>query len=177
MRLFIAVPLPDKVKDALLEIREPIEGVRWQNPEQMHLTLKFLGDTPRQEISGIEQELKQLAAEPFSMDISGVGQFPKSGPPRVVWAGVSDNELLLQLQAEVEKRCSKLGFPPEDREYHPHITLARVKNNRNSAIEELIHRHSDFSLNDIPVDRLVLYESQLQPEGAVHNPLTSFTLK
>jgi 2'-5' RNA ligase len=176
MRLFIAVPLPVEVKEALFKLREPIEGVRWRNPEQMHLTLKFLGDTPRQEINQLQKELNAITADPFSVDLEGAGQFPLTGPPRVLWVGVASNNQLIQLHKEVEQLCSNIGFPPEDRDFYPHITLGRVTDGTETEVESLIERYSDFQIKDIPVDRVVLYESQLQPDGAVHNPLKIFRL-
>ena len=133
MRLFIAIDLPDEWKAALEDMQKSIEwlgrGVKWTKPRGMHLTLKFLGDVPDEQINDVIAGLERACegTAPFKMRMKGTGCFPSPNRPRVYWAGLNGGKLLLALQERVEQEISPLGFPREKRDFTPHLTIARIK--------------------------------------------------
>lgn len=177
MRLFIAIPLSKTVKQKLLDLQQPIKGLCWQGPEQMHLTLKFVGEVNHQKATELREKLEEIDYPAFTISIEGVGYFPEGKHPKVVWAGVSENSLLAELHQEVEERCKEIGIPPENRLYRPHITLARAKNVSKRAVSSFINQHKKFSICDVPVNDFVLYQSKLHADGARHSRLQIFSLK
>lgn len=177
MRLFIAIPLAEQVRNQLAQLQQPINGVRWQKEEQIHLTLKFLGDTSGEQFQALLPQLEGVEATAFTIHLQGFGYFPKGKHPRVLWAGVEPSEPLLELQKEIEEACSKVGFEPEQRPFKPHITLGRVKGGSKSDVMSFINQHKQFKNSDVPVDNFVLYESKLHPEGAKHHRRKVFQLR
>lgn len=168
MRLFVAIPMPESVTEQVGEVQEPIEGVRWQKEQKLHLTLKFLGNTETQRAREIQQALDAISISSFSITIDGLGYFPKGKKPRVLWAGIQKNEPLQKLHEAVESRCTDLGFDPEQRSFKPHVTIGRIKGASRSEVEDFIDQHKNFHISDVPVEEFVLFESKLHPEGAKH---------
>lgn len=177
MRLFIAIPLPEPVKKQLADLQQPMEGMRWQQEEQMHLTLKFLGSTDRTKARKLQEKLKQVGCLAFDMTLAGFGYFPEGGEPKVLWVGIDENEALNNLQHTVEHICISTGFDAEDRPFKPHITIARVRGTSKRDVHSFINQHKRFRIPEIPVEEFVLYESKLDPEGATHHRLDTFRLK
>ncbi|MGC4121535.1 MAG: RNA 2',3'-cyclic phosphodiesterase [Myxococcales bacterium] len=136
MRLFVALELDDLARKRLADYQHRLQSldraVRWVNPEQIHLTLKFLGEVPDRQIPELAQAVDSLATQPaFEFVMESVGYFGSPRSPRVIWAGVRmPNPALTALQKASETAISPLGYPPEDRAYSPHLTLGRVKDFR-----------------------------------------------
>ncbi|WP_440999627.1 RNA 2',3'-cyclic phosphodiesterase [Fodinibius sp. SL11] len=177
MRLFIAIPIPEAVKKRLLDLQQPIEGMRWQAKEQMHLTLKFVGEVDETTGNKLRKEMTKIAHPNFSMTIAGIGYFPEGKHPKVVWAGVKQNELLFELHEKIEGYCQNMGICPEKRPFKPHVTVARTKGTSKRAVTSFINQHKKFAVRDILVDEFVLYESKLHSDGARHSRLQSYRLK
>lgn len=174
IRLFVAIELPDGVKDVLAETAValskniPDQAVRWVRPEQMHLTLRFLGDTAVAKLPTLQDHLTQLTARhpAFHLRLNGVGAFPNRKRPRVVWAGLAGELAVLQaMQAELEDRVVKLGWMREERPFSPHITLGRVKDG--GRVQDL-----DWSVRlaelGVAVTAVQLVQSELRPSGPVY---------
>ena len=177
MRLFVAITLPEKVKKQLGNLEKPIEGVRWQDSTQMHLTLRFIGSVDNEISEEVQKRLAKISHQSFKMDINGLGQFPERGKPRVLWAGVKEQAELMKLQEKVEEACVNSGLETEDRDYKPHITIAKVKNNKaNGAVKLFIDEYKNFSLGSIPVNEFTLFNSKLSKEGAIHIPIEKYKL-
>lgn len=177
MRLFVAIPLPEFVKKNLGDLQQPIEGVRWQQQSQLHITLKFLGDTDRDRIQDLQTHLSKIDRPSFSITISGFGYFPEGKQPRVLWAGIEKNKPLTKLYREVEQHCTALGFEEDARSFKPHITIARTDGVPKRDVMSFINQHKQFRISDVPVDEFVLYESKLDPDGAKHSRLKTFELE
>lgn len=177
MRLFIALPLPGSVKEQLTDLKQPIEGVRWEQENKLHLTLKFLGDTEYDRARELQQKLEAISVSAFSMSLKGFGYFPKGNQPKVLWTGVKKNKSLTALQQAVEHECTAMGFDPETRSFKPHITIARTNGASKRDVMSFINQHKQFQLPDVPVDEFVLYESKLDPNGAKHSRLKTFSLE
>ncbi len=183
MRAFVAIELPDSVKEMLAgvvrELKDAgIGGLRPVRPEGVHLTLKFLGDVPSDRISAIGDAVGRAAAQhaQFALYLSGVGAFPGGRAPRVLWAGVAgDLDRLAALQSSVDACLSELGFARERRAFNPHLTLARLRDSasrddRTRALRVLkaVRPREDSGFE---VDGVSLFQSTLGPGGAVYRRL------
>ncbi|MCP2605109.1 RNA 2',3'-cyclic phosphodiesterase [Candidatus Aminicenantes bacterium AH-873-B07] len=185
MRLFIAIELSSEVKKGLMELinilKSKGEGVKWVNPENIHLTLKFLGETSPSRIQEITDSLKKSVKNfsSFYLSIKGTGCFPsEKKPPRVLWVGVEHNNYLIDFQREIEKNLKEIGFPEEERKFIPHLTLGRVKSpSRLGLIKEEHEKHKEKFFGKIKVKEIILFQSILKPEGAEYIPLARISLK
>lgn len=174
IRAFIAVQLTDEVRDALREVVRSLSGrvergaVRWVRPEQMHLTLRFLGDTDTGKLPAVQAAMDAVAASnaPFEMRLGEVGCFPNRNRPRVIWVGLSGGEArLLSLVVALEKELAHLGWEPEGKPFRAHLTLGRVKDERGA---QGIEWAADVQPLAIPIKAIHLIESQLRPAGPVY---------
>lgn len=175
MRLFIAIDLPDSLSTALEEIAYGLPGAVWT--QQYHLTLRFLGETPVNVFEDILHALQEVQADSFHLDLEGVGHFPLRGAPEVLWAGVLSNENLLRLNRKVDTALSKAGVPPEGRKFHPHVTLAKLKNSSLHHVAEFEVHNSLFRFSDLPVEEFHLYSSRLTADGAEHTVEATYPLR
>jgi len=177
VRAFVALELGVEVREVIekltASLRPRVSGARWVRPDAVHLTLRFLGDTPP---ARIEQLLPPLAAaaagcEPIEARLAELGTFPGPGkPPRVLWLGIRLPTPALALQATCERAAVTVGFPPEERPFRGHLTLARFR--------ERVLRPAlpPVDLGAVPLRTLALVRSELRPGGAVHTPIARFPL-
>jgi 2'-5' RNA ligase len=177
MRCFVAIPFPKAIKKQLGELQEPIIGLRWQKLEQVHLTLKFLGDVSGDKVQALQKQFSKIKMPSFSLSLQGLGYFPKGKNPRVLWVGIEEHESLIWLRDKVEQICISEGFEAEKRPFKPHITLGRMKGTSQGDVEKFINQHKKFKVQNVLVDEFVLYESKLHPQGAKHIRLMAFRLK
>ena len=145
-----------------------LPGAHWLDPEQMHLTLRFIGDVNSTIFQDVREALTEVRGEMFSMQLEGVGFFPPRGNPRVVWAGIRKNEQLVQIRNRVESVLIRAGLEPEGRKYSPHITMARLKNTPSSKVGDYLAHYSMFMSEEFRVDDFFLYSSVLSSKGAKH---------
>jgi 2'-5' RNA ligase len=178
MCLFVAIDLPEIVKDQLDTLQAHIPTVRWVRRQQIHLTLFFLGETER--IQEIKDALSSIEVPPFALTLAGVGRFPRrpKQPPRVLWVGIDSEPALAHLHQKVTAVLAELGFEPEDRPFSPHITLARLQTREPlPEVDAFINRHRAFRVSDIPVHEFVLFSSVLSPQGARYAREAIFALR
>ena len=178
MRLFVAVTPPQKVREAALERAKNArwEGrIRWVPPRNVHLTLKFLGETPEKSIPQLEAALERvcLGHEAFDLALEGVGAFPSTSKARTLWVGAGEgSEALTTLAEGVEDVLRDLGFERENRPFHPHATVGRAKDGRASMTgEEPVSEPLEFRVRSVELVR-----SRLTDEGAVYSVAASFAL-
>jgi 2'-5' RNA ligase len=179
LRLFVAVPVPETVVRFLQGIQIPLkkQGFRasWSNTATMHLTLKFMGDTPAEMIDPIIGALEQTAQdhEPFELRARGVGVFPSVKRARVIWTGVrSENEVLSDLHQLLDRNLGKAGVPRSKKRFSPHLTLARLKTRVDShKLVEMIKAFQNVESESFDCASLDLYQSVLTPSKAVHTRL------
>lgn len=176
MRLFIALPLPGPVKEQLVDMKQPIDGVRWEQKSKLHLTLKFLGDTNYDRARQLQEKLNAIECPSFAISLKGFGYFPKGNQPKVLWTGVKKSQLLTRLQQTIEDECTAMGFDPESRSFKPHITIARTNSASKRDVMSFINQHKKFQITDVPVEEFVLYESKLDANGAKHSRIKTFSL-
>jgi len=184
MRTFIAIDLDDPLKqnlEALIdELRPNGKNIRWVNAQGMHLTLKFFGEILDQDVSRLAGLLENLikSHSAFDLKLQGSGWFPPGRKnPRVLWVGVEAGPSLGILQKDIEIAVEKLGFPREAREFHPHLTLGRVK--FPSRLELLLldlEKHRETFFGDMRVSKVTFFRSTLKPSGAEYSVLSEFPL-
>lgn len=186
MRTFVAVDLSPGIKirlEALIrDVRKNSGGVKWVGPGAMHLTLKFLGDIPEDSAGTVKALLEKLAGSrrPFPLRLKGTGTFPAGGgmSARVLWAGVEEVPELMELQAALEAECGNAGFLREERAFHPHLTLGRVKSS--DGLEPALRgleRYKDADLGEMTVAAITFFQSVLSPSGPVYKVLSEAVLK
>ncbi len=177
VRLFVACALPPPVRDALVAFATPLPGVAWTRPEQLHLTLRFLGDVEQPRIEALQERLQTVRVEPFLLPVSGLGAFPSKNAPRVLWAGVgSGHPHLFQLRQRLDDALLAEGLDFDVRTFHPHVTVARCTETAAGAAHHWLHLHREFSAPPFRVDSFALWSSELRPEGAVHTLVQRFPL-
>jgi len=169
MRLFVAVDLPECAKDQLAEVRCELPAARWVPVEQLHLTLRFIGEVDRATFQLIKKALASVHVDKFPLTLRGVGHFPPGKHPRVLWVGMDPAPQLLRLQQQVEDVLRELGLPGEERRFSPHITLARLQDAPAGAVTAFEARHQSFSCPPFTVDDFHLYSSVLGAKGATHH--------
>jgi 2'-5' RNA ligase len=190
IRAFIAVPLPSTLLDELgnlqrrLKHRVPDRSVRWVRPEGVHLTLKFLGDTPVDKLPEIKQALAAVArhAPGCTFAVGGLGCFPNPRRPRVVWVGVQEpTGRLAAVQDAIEEVMAPLGYEPEGRGFKPHLTLGRIgrRTSRDDAAQvgEIVAGTDVGQLLEVAATRIDLIRSVLKPSGAEYTTLAEFPLQ
>jgi RNA 2',3'-cyclic 3'-phosphodiesterase len=189
VRVFAALELPPDLKRQLAEVQTGFQdllagdGVRWVRPDGIHLTLKFYGEVPPEQVSEIEAGLGRSAAsaEPIHAAVGGLGVFPDSRRPQVIWTALQGELLPLQrLQAAVEREAQALGFTPEARAFTPHLTLGRVRPGVKTAERErlmqALAQMRAQSLGDFSPGHLSLMRSELRAGGSVYTRLFAAAL-
>lgn len=184
LRTFIAIELDETLRLAIARVQgkfkrlAPPGSVKWVAPDGIHLTLKFLGDTPAGRVPEIEAALRAACAgfAPFEVGVEGRGCFPNFRRPRVVWVAVKDRgQTLARLQAAVERHVAPLGWPTEERGFSPHLTLGRVAKSAGpaemAAIGQLVEQSEVRQIGAQQVTAVSLIRSDLRPTGAVYTSL------
>jgi len=189
IRAFIAIELPDAVKECLFSLRDrlrPAEHryVKWVAPESVHLTLKFLGNIAQDRVPPIVAATAQAAqgVTPFQLEIGGLGAFPSMGRPQVLWVAIEGEvEGLIALQQGVDQALVALGFAPESRPFTPHLTLGRLRERASPAERKRIGglmMATEFEGGPaMDVKEISLMRSTLTPQGAIYNRIASIELK
>lgn len=175
-RLFIAIPLPEGVVTELHSLQQGLKGTRWVPEEQMHLTLRFLGDVDEARIPLLKEQLGSIVIPSFDLTVQGLGCFPPRGVPRVLWAGVLPSPPLQELATILDHELAAAGFPREPRPFSPHLTLGRFRSVEENDVTRYLTLHRDFSLSPFVVNRFILFCSRLTSTGAEHTPLARYPL-
>jgi 2'-5' RNA ligase len=157
-RLFSAIEIPSSVAERLTLLRSGLSGARWIDPENYHLTLRFIGDVDGATARDITLALSEIAAAPFELRLNGLGSF--GGKPRAIFAGIAPSEGLGALRRANERAAREAGLPPEGRNYKPHVTLARLRGARADAVAAYLERQGGVGAEPFSVSRFVLYSSR-----------------
>ena len=181
MRVFIAVDLPTELRQQLAELQRALQPLtdtaRWVAPESIHITLKFIGEVQEKRLEDIDSAFTGLTWKPFTVTVRSVGFFPGNRSPRVFWAGM-EAPTMSGLAIELDARMERLGFEKERREFRPHITLARARDNRmDSSLVKAAAKYAEHPFGSFKVDRVSLFQSTLKPPGPVYNKLKEYLLK
>jgi len=184
MRCFIAIEVAEPIKGGIgqsIETLKQCQGdVKWVVSKNIHLTLKFLGNTPEELLPRIGEFLSKIVGsyEPFSIKIYNIGVFPNMKHPRVIWVGIEDSEILNSLQKDINDSMALLGYEREEREFNPHLTLGRVRSQKGitNLVKEL-SRYQGKDFGSMKVENIKLMHSELRPTGAEYYCLHEIPLR
>ncbi|HDM36794.1 MAG TPA: RNA 2',3'-cyclic phosphodiesterase [Candidatus Syntrophoarchaeum butanivorans] len=176
IRAFIAVDIPETTRSKISALQREmyIEGVKLVDPSLIHVTLKFLGDTPVKKIEDVIRVLETIDVSSFKVNVRGMGAFPDLTNPRVVWIGLEPASEFMRIHEKLENTLSSLGFSRERRSFTPHLTIARVKRagkNERSLIAEFVRKNAEIDLDRILVSEIKLKKSILRPEGPIYTDI------
>ncbi|MGY4398867.1 2'-5' RNA ligase [Sphingomonas sp. UYAg733] len=177
-RLFVALRLPPTIREALDLIMDGVPDARWQDDEQLHLTLRYVGKVDRHMAEDVAVTLSGIRAQPLVLRLSGVGRFdPQSGNDSL-WAGVGPHEPLAALHRKIDHALVRCGLPPEGRAYRPHITLARLSKRAGRQIEtrEWLVAHAALTSEPFTLEQFILYESHLDSDDTRYEPIGRWPL-
>lgn len=184
-RVFCAVALPDALKELVSQhialLRQAIPDVRasWDRPEKLHITLKFLGDIERSRVPSLSHAAESAAqtVKPFELSIEGAGAFPTHGPPRVLWLGICDSSGgLAHLHKQLEEECARENFKREQRPFHPHLTIARLRSPGGARRLAALHQETGFNPQTFNVRELLVIRSELGPSGSRYTEISKHKL-
>lgn len=174
-RLFVAIRPPETIRDLLIDAMGDSPEFRWQDEEQLHLTLRFVGEVDRPLGEDLAAALGRIHAQGITARVCGVGRFeqPNSG---ALWAGIAPKAPLAALAAKIERACQSIGLAPEQRAFHPHITLARWKGRRTREAQDFLERHRGLASGPFEVRAFILFESRLSRHGAQYEQVARYDL-
>ncbi len=178
MRLFIALDISEDVRREINSLIKRLKthdtNIRWVRPENIHITIKFLGEVSTERVEGIKRAMSKVASghQAFELIVRGTGVFPDFTRPRVLWVGIEREALLEEIHREINEELAHLGFEPEDRAFRPHLTIGRVKSTRGlKPLLKDLRGYMDREFGKITVSEMVLVKSTLKPEGAEYETI------
>ena len=174
-RLFVALRPPLAIREQLLGLMGGVSGARWQSDEQLHLTLRFIGDVDRHLAGDIHAALGAVHHPVLEIALGGIGSFERRGRAETLWAGVTPHGPLKALHNKVDQAVARAGVAPDHRAYLPHITLARL-NRATSPIDGLLQRASGVASAPFRVEAFCLYQSELTPDGPIYSVVERYSL-
>lgn len=177
MRLFVGLDLPWPLRERLSALAGVgIPGARWVPPKNYHLTLRFIGETPRYRAEDVDMALAGLRAHAFSLTLAGVGTFARGGRSTALWIGVERNARLDHLQNKIETALQRCGLEPERRRFQPHVTLARLDNVAEGKLASYVQAYNLLREGPVPVDHFTLFSSLLGKEAPVYTAEVEYSL-
>jgi 2'-5' RNA ligase len=174
-RLFVAIRPPAAIRAILLGAMGGISGARWQSEDQLHLTLRFVGEVDRHLAGDVHAALGAIHQAPFEIALNGIGAFDRRGWPDAVWAGIAPHEPLKALHKKVDAALIRVGVAPDQRAFLPHVTLARL-NRGSGPVGHLVEQSGGLASPPFTVDHIGLFESTLTPDGAVYTLIERYSL-
>lgn len=174
-RLFVAIRPPVPIRDQLLDLMEGVDDARWQDEEQLHLTLRFIGEVDRHCANEAAAALESVRFPAFEITLNGLGSFDRRGRSSTLWAGVTPHEPLKALHRKIDQALQQAGIEPDRRAYLPHITLARLGRTSGS-VRTLVETFGGMTSPPFRIDHFRLYESDLSPKGAIYTTVERYGL-
>jgi 2'-5' RNA ligase len=176
MRLFVALPIPDAVAHSLLLLQGGVPGARWQRREQMHLTLRFIGEVNGADARALDDALAGIDAPAFEMQMHGVGQFGNK-LPHSLWAAARRSDLLEHLARKVDAAIRRIGQPQDAHKFMPHVTLARLRHAELDKVREWLTHHALYTSEPFEVGAFCLYSSKLTSDGSIYRVEQEYPLR
>ena len=174
-RLFVALRPPRAIRERLLGLMGGVPDARWQDDDQLHLTLRFIGEVGTHHAEDIAAALGSVRHAPLTLGLDGCGMFDSRGRAKAIWAGVAPREPLAALHHKVDQAIVRTGLEPERRAYLPHITLARMSGSA-GPVDRWIADHAALASEPFAIDAMILYESRLGHGGASYEPIARYPL-
>jgi 2'-5' RNA ligase len=175
-RLFVALAIPDDVARALALLQSGVPGARWQTREQLHLTLRFIGEVDGRAAEAIHDALSAIQAPAFTLALHGTGEFG-GRHPHALWAGVRPNEALPDLQSKIETAIRRAGLPADRQKFTPHVTLARLHRTPLGRVMDYLTDHALFGAGPFAVGAFLLYSSVLTSDGSIYRAERAYRLR
>lgn len=183
MRVFIGIKLDERVHEEIEKFLEPFKKIsspiRWVKPENVHITLKFIGEVSEEKYAKIEKRLGEAEFDtgPFDLKLTGCGKFGRGNTLNIFWIGISPSDPLTQIFKKIENTLAKISIEKENRPFKPHITVGRNKKNFNfQSFFQLIEENNDRLISEFNVDHFQVFKSQLRPEGPIYTILKEIPL-
>ncbi|MBV8653288.1 MAG: RNA 2',3'-cyclic phosphodiesterase [Alphaproteobacteria bacterium] len=176
IRLFVGIELPPELRLRVSLLCGGIPGAKWVDPGNLHLTLRFIGEVDEGTASDIDETLAQIRAPRFTLTLAGTGHFGSGDTPRALWVGVERNPALYQLHDKIEAALMRLGLPPEQRRYSPHVTLARLKQVAVPRLQAFLHDHALFRAEPFTVEHFSLIASYPTKSGSIYEDQADYAL-
>jgi 2'-5' RNA ligase len=174
-RLFVAIRPPEEVRDLLIDAMDEGPGLRWVGEDNLHLTLRFIGEVERPLAGDLAAALDRIRFPGFELRIAGVGRFDQKGGG-ALWAGIEPRKSVVELAAKVDRACQSAGLEPERRAFFPHVTLARYGREGRDKAREFEQRHADLASEPFAVEGFTLFESRLSRHGAHYEAVAEYRL-
>jgi 2'-5' RNA ligase len=175
MRLFVGLALPQSLKDRLAPLMIGLPGARWVAPENLHLTLRFIGEVDEREAAMLDEALTSIARAPFDLQVAGCGIFAQRRGPEAVWVGVASTPPLVDLQAAIERAAVRAGLAPEEKRFRPHITLARLKDVPQPRLQAFVAGHNLFK-DSVTIEGFTLFSSTLGSGDPIYREEAAYPL-
>lgn len=177
MRLFVALTLPERLREELSDLELGMPGARWVAEQNLHLTLRFIGAVDGAEAHDIDELLAGVRMPAFTISLGGLGFFGDKRKPRALWASVAPNGELIRLRDKVEQAVVRAGQAPQGRKFKPHVTLARFSANPGPKLQSFLTEHALYRSEAFTVDRFTLFSSFLSASGAIYRPEVEYELE
>lgn len=174
-RLFVALRPPPEIRDRLTDLMDGVEGARWQDDDQLHITLRYIGEVDRRTAEDAATALSAIRCDLPPLRLEGCGTFETKGRPNAIWAGVVPRDPLTTLHKKIDRAMVRIGLEPEHRAYIPHITLARLAGSA-GPVDSFRARHAALASPEFAVTHMTLYESRLGHNGASYEPVERYAL-
>ena len=174
IRLFFGLELPGELRLRIGGIARGIEGARWVDPEDLHITLRFIGEVAEPAMEEIAAEAASIRFDPFAVTLAGAGHFERRGRVSAVWIGVEPSPELAALSQRIEAAAQRAGEKPERRRFRPHVTVARLTGARPGAVQGWLAANTLFRAVPFTVARFVLFSSTLGRDGSTYTPECTF---
>lgn len=175
LRLFTAIEIPETVRTRLTFLQSGVPGARWIPLENLHLTLRFIGEVDEPTAGDIDATLQNVREKPFDLALKGVGEFG-GRDARALWVGVAGNSALAHLAAKIESALQRMGLPAETRKFTPHVTLARLRDAPATKVREFLSAHNLFDSGPFPVRAFSLFSSFQTPKGSLYRAERTYAL-
>jgi RNA 2',3'-cyclic 3'-phosphodiesterase len=176
LRLFTGLSLPILLRQRLTVMQGGIEGARWTERDNFHITLTFIGEVDEATADDIDEALSVIRSEKFSLRLKGTGSFAQGKYPKILWMGVEQNEVLHRLKEKIDRALMVANVPFEKRKYTPHVTLARFKNPEEGKVAGFMQQHNLFTSEEFEVDEFILYQSHQTKNGSVYEAVREYPL-
>lgn len=175
IRLFTAIELPESVRVRLTLLQGGVPGARWSPSENLHLTLRFIGEVDEAQANDIDDMLAAIRAPAFDLTLKGTGEFG-GRDPHALWIGVAPSEALMRLAAKIESALQRMGLPAETRKYAPHVTLARLRDAPIAKVRDFLSAHASFDSGAFAVRRFALFSSYPSSNGSLYRLERTYAL-
>ncbi len=179
MRLFYGIELNDDIRDNIYQIIQDLDinyrGIKWVEKENLHITLEFFGETNKNEMENLIELTKNINFTKFNLSLYSIGGFPFLEKAKVLWVGLKEHKIeLMNLYNKLHFTCKNIKSNLDDRPYHPHITIARVKRPLNSSNIKKIEKYSQMNFGELTVKKITLFQSELKKQGPEYKIIQRF---